>query len=143
VIYFDSSALVKLVWAEEHSIDLVGWLNQYPDEHYVSSTLGDIELRRTVWRVDPGAMEDADSVLAELTLLPIDATVVRVAGQLSHSYLRALDAIHLATATGAFRPGDIQHFITYDKRLRQVAVSEGLPAVAPGYEEGVTTYTDR
>jgi uncharacterized protein len=132
VIYFDTGALVKLIWAEEHSAELLSWLNQFPDEAYVSSALADIELRRVVWRVDPGAMDDVDSVVAELTLLPIDAAVVRTAGSLSHSHLRALDAIHLATAIGATRLGGVQHFVTYDKRLFQAATAEGLPAVAPG-----------
>jgi uncharacterized protein len=127
VIYFDTRALVKLIWVEEHSAELLNWLNQFPDEAYVSSVLADIELRRVAWRVDPGAMDDVDSVLAELTLLPIDATAVRAAGQLSHSHLRALDAIHLATATGAMRLGGVQHFVTYDKRPLQAAVAEALP----------------
>lgn len=134
MIYFDSCALVKLVWAEEHSADLVSWLEQFPEEAFVSSTLAGIELRRTAWRVDPAAMDYVDTVLAELTLLPMDATVVRAAGQLAHSYLRALDAIHLATATGALRLGDVQHFITYDKRLLQAAIAEGLPVAAPGVQ---------
>lgn len=72
------------------------------------------------------------SVLAELTLLPIDAAVIRTAGQLSHPHLRALDAIHLATATGALRLGDVQRFVTYDKRLLQAAATDGLAVVAPG-----------
>lgn len=135
MIYFDSCALVKLIWAEDHSADLLSWLNRFPDEAYVSSLLADIELRRVAWRVDPGAMDEVDSVLAELTLLPIDATVVRTAGQLSHTHLRALDAIHLATATGAMRLGGVQHFVTYDKRLMQAAVAEGLPVAVPGSGE--------
>lgn len=138
MIYLDSCALVKLVWAEEHSAELVGWLDRHPQEMFVSSTLADIELRRTAWQVDLGAMDNVDTVIGELTLLPIDAAVVRAAGQFSHSYLRALDAIHLATATGALRLGDVQHFVTYDKRLLQAAVSEGLPVTAPGYDQPET-----
>lgn len=132
MIYLDTSALVKLVWAEEHSAELVPWLSRCPDESYVSSTLADVELRRTVWRVDAGAMEYAQSVLDELTLLPIDAAVVRAAGRFHHPSLRALDAIHLATALGALRLGDVSHFVTYDKRLFQAAVAEGLSTAAPG-----------
>lgn len=134
MIYFDTCALVKLVWAEEHSADLLTWLNQLPDEAYVSSVLADIELRRVAWRVDPGAMDDVDSVVAELTLLPIDAAVVRAAGRLNHAHLRALDAIHLASATGVMRVGGVQHFVTYDKRLLQSATAEGLSVAAPGSE---------
>jgi predicted nucleic acid-binding protein len=132
VIYFDTCALVKLIWAEEGSAELLSWLNRFPDEAYVSSALADIELRRVAWRIDPGAMDDVDAVIAELTLLPIDAAVVRTAGELSHSHLRALDAIHLATAIGATRLGGVQHFVTYDKRLFQAAAAERLPVTAPG-----------
>lgn len=132
MIYFDTSALAKLVWAEDHSADLISWLEGFPNEAYISSVLADVELRRTMWRIDPGAAVYVDSVLAELTMLPIDAAVVRGAGQFSQAQLRALDAIHLATAARALRISEIEHFVTYDKRLLQAAASEGLHAVAPG-----------
>lgn len=141
MIYFDTCALVKLIWAEEQSAELLAWLNQFSDEAYVSSMLTDVELRRVAWRVDPGAIADVDSVVAELTLLPIDATVVRAAGRLNHPHLRALDAVHLATAMGVTRLGGVQHFVTYDKRLLRSAAAEGLPVVAPGSEHVDGTLT--
>jgi predicted nucleic acid-binding protein len=132
VIYFDTSALVKLVWAEEHSAALVGWLSDFPDEAYVSSVLADVELRRAMWRIDPAAAADVEAVLAELTLVPIDVAVVRGAGQFTHSHLRALDAVHLATAIRALPLSDVHHFVTYDKRLWQAATEQRLRPIAPG-----------
>lgn len=131
MIYLDTSALVKLVWAEASTAELVTWLGQYEDVPLLSSTLTDIELRRAVWRVDPTAMPDAELILAELIMHPIDPIVVRRAGQLSQPHLRSLDAIHLATATGSLRRGDVQHFVTYDERLLQAATEIGLPALSP------------
>jgi predicted nucleic acid-binding protein len=132
VIYLDTCALVKLVWAEEHSEELIGWLGRHEEEPLVSSVLAEIELRRTVWRVDPDAMADATAVLGELILLPIDPAVVRAAGRLPQPYLRSLDAIHLAAASGAGRPVGVRHFVTYDKRLARAAAEAGLSVVGPG-----------
>jgi hypothetical protein len=132
VIYLDTSALVKLVWVEDGSAELVAWLNQRPDAPLVSSALAELELRRAVWRVDPTAMTEAESVLAELTLLPIDAGVLRAAGGFRYPYLRALDAIHLSTARQAQGLADVTEFVSFDKRLLESASSEGFTVAAPG-----------
>lgn len=48
-------------------------------------------------------------------------------------YLRALDAIHLATADQLLASGKtITAFVTYDKRLLACAAAAGLPTASPG-----------
>jgi predicted nucleic acid-binding protein len=45
--------------------------------------------------------------------------------------IRSLDAVHLATAD-AVLGGDLESFVTYDRRLLDCAVAIGLPVVSPG-----------
>lgn len=52
---------------------------------------------------------------------------VQLIQKYSYSYLRALDAIQLASALAV--RADIQAFFTHDQRLREAASAEGLPVV--------------
>ena len=47
--------------------------------------------------------------------------------------LRALDAIHVATAESLAH--DLTCLISYDKRMRDVANTRGLPVASPGMPE--------
>jgi predicted nucleic acid-binding protein len=64
VIYFDTSALVKLVFDETESTALAEWLTVRADVPKVSSDLSTIELLRTCRRVDEDAVEGANLLLA-------------------------------------------------------------------------------
>lgn len=87
-----------------------------------------IELRRVGRRSGAGA-DRADAIAATLAVAELDDTVERVAIGLDPG-LRALDAIHLATALAA--GPSLQAFVCYDARLVRAAEDIGLEVVSPG-----------
>lgn len=90
--------------------------------------IGEIEVLRTAAR--GGA--DAEPVLRPLTILELAEPVRRLAGKVGSPSLRALDAVHLATALSL---GDhLGAFCCYDRRLAADAEAAGLHVVAPGLD---------
>ena len=60
-----------------------------------------------------------------------DGRLARLAGSLAdRQALTALDALHLASALSLHEPGEHVAFVTFDRRLREAALAEGL-AVLP------------
>jgi uncharacterized protein len=76
-----------------------------------------------------GAREAAE-VAAGLTVVPLSPRVADLARALDPPGLRALDAIHLASA--ALDPGLVGAFYCYDRRLCEAAAAAGLPVESPG-----------
>ena len=57
----------------------------------------------------------------------LDGRARAVAGALADRHgLGALDAIHLASALSIATPDDRPTFVTFDRRLREAALAEGL-----------------
>jgi uncharacterized protein len=129
VIYLDSSALVKLVYAEPESGALRQWLAERQDIPKVTSQLSTIEVVRACRRRDEDDVVDARIVLTGLDILPLTADVVEQAALVGPAELRSLDAIHLATAL-ALRD-DISTLVAYDERLGGAAAAAGLDVAAP------------
>ncbi len=126
--YLDASAIVKLVVEESESPALREALAAWPDR--VSSALALVESHRAARRRDPPPPpERVDTVLAGLTLIPLDLETLRAAATLPHPALRALDAIHVATA--ASLQEDLGVLVAYDDRLLRVADALGLPTAQP------------
>jgi predicted nucleic acid-binding protein len=133
LFYADASALVKLVREESESAALGSFLT---GADIISSELVLTEVPRAVHRAashDPslplGAlMAVADGVLHTLALLPIDRALLLAAGALAEPALRALDAIHIASAAAVL---PIDAFVTYDERQAAAARLAGLRTVAP------------
>jgi predicted nucleic acid-binding protein len=71
----------------------------------------------------------AREVLDAVTLVHVTSAVSEDAGRLDPSGLRSLDAIHLAAALDL--GDDLEGLITYDDRLADAAVSNGVAVVAP------------
>jgi hypothetical protein len=134
VIYLDSAAVIKLVRQEEHSAELVSWLNAQGDLPLVSSSLIEVEVPRALRRAAPQALIGVPAVAGRIFRLEIDATVRATAAAFTEPTLRSLDAIHLATAhvlaneSGAA----LAAFVTYDRRLLDSAKQSGLPTASPG-----------
>ncbi len=134
MIYLDSAAVVKLVRQEDHSADLVAWLNVQQDVPLVASALIEVEVPRALHRAPSQALVGVPAVLGRLFRLEIDATVRATAAAYADPSLRSLDAIHLATAqilaneAGA----NLTAFVTYDRRLLASAAAVGLPTESPG-----------
>lgn len=126
MLYVDTSAAVKLLLAEDESAALANFLGS-AEGRVVTSRIGVIELRRVARR--GGASPDrADALAASLAVIELDATVERLAIGLDPD-LRALDALHIASAMAA---GDaLSGFVCYDARLGSAAVREGLTVIAP------------
>jgi predicted nucleic acid-binding protein len=64
-----------------------------------------------------------------LALRPLDRALLAGAGGLAEPALRALDAIHVASAVDL---NPIEAFVTYDERQSAAARLAGLRTVAPG-----------
>jgi uncharacterized protein len=142
VIYLDSSALVKLVRAEDSSKALQSWIDQRADTLLVTSALARAEVLRAVRRnnhTDSGTLIDSGALKAELAAatevldsiaqIALDDVVLDQAGGLASPVIRALDAIHLASAM-EFGLSELE-FVTYDHRLAAEAASMGITVIAP------------
>ncbi|OFW47195.1 MAG: hypothetical protein A3J29_07780 [Acidobacteria bacterium RIFCSPLOWO2_12_FULL_67_14b] len=124
--YFDASAIIKLGHVEPESQALIDYIT---DEHLWAGTsvVADVEVRQSLRRLQDRGAETDEHVrgffLIELTRDIRDSAVALGAT------LRALDAIHLATALSI---DDDIDFVTYDDRLAAAAHEEGLRVVQPG-----------
>jgi len=134
VFYADASALVKLVREEVESAALRTYL---AGADLVSSELVLTEIPRAVRRAvahDPRLplgllLERAGELIDVLALRPLDRALLAGAGALAEPALRALDAIHVASAADL---GSIEAFVTYDERQAATARLAGLRTMAPG-----------
>lgn len=133
LVYLDTSAVVKLVRSERHSVDLTRWLSGLDPARAVSSVLLEVELARAVRRAAPDRLDRVPAVLAEVDLVALSGQIMRSAAGHPDPLLRSLDAIHVATAevVAAADPG-FRGFVSYDVRLLDAAVGLGVPVAAPG-----------
>jgi uncharacterized protein len=122
--YVDASAFVKLVLPETESEALETALGEW---RWISSTLLEVELVLAVRRRKPSEVERARRLLATAELVEIDTFVRRSAVELDG--VRALDAIHLATALSL--DDLVGAFFTYDDRLIDAARAHGLTVSVP------------
>ena len=95
-LYLDSSALTKLVIDEDHSSALEVTVR---GRDLVSSRVAVVEVTKAVARNDPEA--DPEPMLGQLTLIDLDPDLARIASGTGGPALRALDAIHVASALGS------------------------------------------
>ncbi len=129
LVYLDSSALVKLVVREAESPALLGLLREHRER--ASSVLALTEVPRALRRAGFGALERrrAHAVLEAIALVDADRRILSAAASLDPPVLRALDAIHLATAQAL---GDeLAALVTYDRRLFQAARHASFRVLAP------------
>ncbi|WP_020671329.1 type II toxin-antitoxin system VapC family toxin [Amycolatopsis nigrescens] len=129
MIYFDSSALVKLVLKEAETPDLEQWLVAHAGSRKGSSTLARVELPRAVRQGGDLAYLRSQVILGDLLQLPMTPALLDTAGALP-GMLRSLDAIHLASALQVRE--ELESFVCYDRRLRDAAQQAGLPTASPG-----------
>jgi len=128
VVYVDASALVKLVVAEAETEALIDYLALRPLQ--ATSVIARVEVARALLRAGVSADERTAAVFDYISLLPLEATTLELAARLEPPRVRALDAIHLATALGL--APDLEAVVTYDLRLAEAALEHGIEVVAPG-----------
>ncbi len=130
----DASALVKLVRDEVESSALRAYLE---GADLVSSELVLTEISRALRRAAANdasisldlLLERAGELVDALALRPLDRGLLAGAGAFSEPALRALDAIHVASAIDLY---PIEAFVTYDERQAAAARLAGLRTMAPG-----------
>jgi predicted nucleic acid-binding protein len=126
VAYVDASALVKLVVVEQGSVEMLRWYVE--SERVITSRIGVIETSRAAAR-RPHDREALQALLASVLVVELDQGVADMAATVGPTLLRALDAVHLASALSL--GGELDAFVTYDDRLADAARAIGLPAVRP------------
>lgn len=126
--YFDTSAAMKMVRAEDYSADVRRWVAD-PTVDAVSSSLLEVELRRSAMRWDI-SQEEATRTLANFHLFGIPEWEFKAAGLIPVPGLRALDALHVAVAIRV----EADALITYDQRMVEAAALMGLAVIQPGVE---------
>ena len=124
-LYLDASAVTKLVVSEEETPAL---RDRVLGRSLISSRVAVVEVTKAVARANPDA--DAEPVLSRFAFVELDAELARVAAATGGSSLRALDAIHIASALRLAH--EAEAFITYDDRQGVAAQHSGLPIEAPG-----------
>lgn len=124
--YVDTSAVLKLFLSEAESEAVRAYLNT-PSLERVSSWLLYTELHCAMQRRQPGMPQiGLKPFLEGMTL--VELTHEDLISAHSRGPLRALDALHLATA---MRIG-ADEIITYDQELAEAAERMGIRAVSPG-----------
>ncbi|MCU1463276.1 MAG: hypothetical protein JWO37_3351 [Acidimicrobiales bacterium] len=127
VTYLDSSAIVKLAVAEPESTALRRHLRRR--RSVVSSALARTEVLRALLPAGERAVAFGRAVLADVDLVRVNDRVLIDAAALEPVELRALDAIHLATARrfGA----ELAQVVTYDDRMLAAAKQLGIRTATP------------
>jgi uncharacterized protein len=129
VAYADASALVKLIVAEPEGPLVRDRLAAH--QRVLTSVVGAVELVRAGRRArGPDGARDAEVLVGSLTVVPLTDAVREMAAAIGPASLRALDAIHLASA--ALGPGLVAAFYCYDRRLCEAASAAGLRVESPG-----------
>jgi uncharacterized protein len=129
LIYYDSSALLKLIHQERESVDFMRWYEARQEVDATSSSLVLVEVIRAARRQGAGAERKARAILNGLDLMPMSRQLLNQAAVLPFE-VRSLDAIHLASAIQL--GGALDVFVAYDKRLLVAAEQAGLPVESPG-----------
>jgi predicted nucleic acid-binding protein len=120
---------VKLIVAEPES-DALAETVQVDWPYLLASEIIAIECHRAALRAGGAAPKLAADRVAAVGLLGITPDVLRNAQKLGPPHLRALDAVHLATAVSV--ADQIGAVLTYDVRLAGAARTAGLTVLAPG-----------
>ena len=136
-VFFDTSALVKLLMAEDGA-GTARSLWDSAGQPVVSAlaypeACSAIELARRTRRLGRTSGDNARHELTRFwrtsTALDVTGAMAERAGEVaSTTGLKGADAVHLATALSVLEEGDV--FVTWDRRLSRAARDVGL-AVAP------------
>ncbi|HEY7043422.1 MAG TPA: type II toxin-antitoxin system VapC family toxin [Nocardioidaceae bacterium] len=126
MLYLDTSALVKLVFAEAESTVLARLVG---DRDVAVSSLSRTELARVALRLDRRYITACHELIESCYELRLEPALLDRAGVAEPAALRSLDAIHL---TSALTLGNsLESFVAYDARLLEAAAGASLPCLSP------------
>jgi uncharacterized protein len=126
--YVDASALVKLFKAESETEAFRAALVDWPVQ--LASELIRVEAVCTARRLGGAdVLERAHAALERMSLIPISAEIIELATDSYGPSLRAMDAIHLATAITV--RDDLGAMFVYDQDLHAAAGTHHLNPLAP------------
>ncbi len=126
-LYLDTSALARVLLRQPDTSLIEAEIDRF-DGHFASRLLR-TELRRVALRHD--LLEFVDPLLTEVSLMPIDESILVAAETIRPATIKTLDAIHLATIERLAGLGSIDAVLTYDARLAEAVRERGLEVVAP------------
>lgn len=127
LVYVDTSALGRSLLEEPDKPAIERELESFVSR--ISSSLLRVELRRLGLRRD--MLDRADTLLARISLIPLDEQILAAAETLTPSTVGTLDAIHLATAIRLATAGELDALMTYDKQLAAGAQEHGITVLSP------------
>jgi uncharacterized protein len=126
--YVDASALVKLFKAERETDAFRAALSDWPVQ--VASELIRVEAVCTARRLgDEDVLQRAHAAIERINLIPISPEIIELATGAHTPPLRAMDAIHLATALTLRE--DLGAIFVYDSDLHAAARAHRLNPLAP------------
>ena len=120
----DASAITKLIIEEPESSAL---RERVRGSRLFSSRIAVVEVTKAVARANPDA--DPQPMLARLGFVELGAELARLAASTGVAELRALDAIHLASAVRLGR--EVAALLTYDDRQARAAEALGISVESP------------
>ena len=125
--YLDSTALLKLLIMGKESVDLTDFI----DFTITSSVVTRVEVIRTLQKIAPEKVAEAQIILAGIDLTPVNSSILSVTENFSPSIsLKSLDAIHVATVI--FLDKSVEGLVTYDKAMIKNAKELGIKTISPG-----------
>ncbi len=144
LLYLDSSALFKRYRTEPGTATMNALFGQWPQKAlFLSSRMATVEIEaaasrglrgKVINQKDYGLiLSSAAEDLDRITILPVSADLIDDAAQEArHRALRALDAIHLASAVRTNRAVSERFvFVSSDKELLQAAGDAGFVTLDP------------
>ena len=124
----DSSAIVKLIVDEPKSQSFGTWLKNCKHDLFVSE-IAHTEVARAIARVDTSLHGQLKTVLERFGTIRVTSQILTIAGVLTPTNLRTLDAIHLASCL--ILGDDLKGFVTYDTAQADAASHNGITVLAP------------
>lgn len=126
-VYLDASALAKLILVEAESAALRSFLRSHPQRF--TNRVAEVEVARAVRRLPASEGAPIADAFDGTEVIELDAALAARAGAVEPAALRALDAIHLASAMSM--GGELDAFVTYDARQADAARARGLTVESP------------
>ena len=112
---------------DDESVDLTDFI----DFTMTSSVVTRVEVIRTLQKIAPKKIAEAQIILAGIDLTPVNSSILSVAENFSPSIsLQSLVAIHVATVI--FLDKSVEGLVTYDKAMIKNAKELGIKTISPG-----------